>query len=172
MVLLIARWGAWRVPMILAPIDPQCRGPQNSLFRPMVQDVVPPAWVRQLVGVADAGVAANATRRLSHEQTDASGLALPRTRQFTHGNHRRDVVQHLPQNWYDRRATAKAAGRRQAYWGFVRDATWHHLGDVTIVLSKKRRNAGPTHVKIIVTKLTAATAGMMLSIDARRWGGR
>ena len=53
---------------------------------------------------------------------------------------------------------------------FGRHTTLHNLGEVTIVLSKKRRHTGPKQVKIIVTNLTGATAGTMLSIDARRWG--
>ena len=52
----------------------------------------------------------------------------------------------------------------------MRRATRHKLGDVTIVLSKKRRNDGPKGVKIIVTNLTEASAGAILSIYARRWG--
>jgi hypothetical protein len=63
MVLLIASWGACRVPIALAPIDPQGRGHQNILLRQMLKDFVPPAWVRQIVVVADAGYAANATLR-------------------------------------------------------------------------------------------------------------
>jgi hypothetical protein len=52
----------------------------------------------------------------------------------------------------------------------MRRATLHNLGDVTIVLSKKRRNDGPQGVKIIVTTLTEASVGAILSIYARRWG--
>jgi Transposase DDE domain len=170
MVLLMASWGACRVPIALAPIDPQCRGHQNILFRQMLKDFVPPAWVRQIIVVADAGFAANATLRLIHEKKYAYVFAMPRTRKFTNGKHLRDLVQHLPKSWYYRRATSKPDGRRQDYWVFVRDATLHNLGDVTIVLSKKRRNAGPKHVKIIVTNLTEATAGTILSMYARRWG--
>jgi hypothetical protein len=33
MVLLIASWDRFRVPIALAPIDPQCRGHQNILLR-------------------------------------------------------------------------------------------------------------------------------------------
>jgi hypothetical protein len=166
----MASWGACRVPMALAPIAPQWRGHQNILFRQMLKDFVPPTWVRQIVVVADAGFAANATLRVIHEKKSADVFALPRTRQFTNGKPRRDLVQHLPKSWSYRRATSKPDGRRQDYWVFVRDATWHNLGDVTIVLSKKRRNAGPKHVKIIVTHLTEATAGTLLSLSARRWG--
>jgi hypothetical protein len=68
MVWLMARGGACRVPMTWAPIAPQCRGPQNLLLRQLLKDCVPPAWVRPIVVVAEAGFAANATRRLLHEQ--------------------------------------------------------------------------------------------------------
>ena len=95
---------------------------------------------------------------------------MPRTRQLPHGTHRRALVQHLPTSSDDRRASWQPDGRRQDDWVFVRHATLPKLGDVTIVLSKQRRNAGPKPVKIIVTTLPEATAGAMLSIYARRWG--
>ena len=54
--------------------------------------------------------------------------------------------------------------------GRARRATLHHLGDVTLVLSKQRRHEGPQGVKIVVTKLTEASAGEVLSLYAWRWG--
>ena len=66
------------------------------------------------------------------------------------------MVQHLPKRFYYRRASYKPDGRRKDYWVFARRATLHNLGDVTIVL-KKRRNDGPKGVKIIVTNLTEAS---------------
>jgi hypothetical protein len=170
MVLLLASWDRVRVPVALAPIDPQCRGHQNILFRHMLKTFVPPAWARQVVVVADAGFAANATLRLITEQHYTYVFAMPRTRKFTNGKHLRDLVQHLPKSCYHRRASHKPDGRRRDYWVFLRRATLHNLGDVTIVLSKKRRNDGPKGVKIIVTNLTGASAGAILSIYARRWG--
>jgi hypothetical protein len=170
MVLLMASWGRFRVPLALAPIDPQCRGHQNTLFRQMLQDFVPPAWARKVIVVADAGFAANATMRLITEKRYAYVFAMPRTRKFTNGKHLRDLVQHLPKSCYRRRASHKPDGHRQDYWVFVRCATLHNLGDVTIVLSKKRRNDGPKKVQIIVTNLTGASARTILSIYARRWG--
>ena len=95
---------------------------------------------------------------------------MPRTRKFTNGKHLRDLVQHLPKHCYYRRASHTPDGRRRDYWVFTRRATLHKLGDVTIVLSKKRRNDGPKKVKIIVTNLTKAPAGTILSIYAWRWG--
>jgi Transposase DDE domain len=170
MVLLLASWGRFRVPVALAPIDPQIKGHQNLLFRQMLQAFVPPAWVRQIVVVADAGCAANATLRLITDKHYPYVFAMPRTRKFTNGKHLRDLVQHLPKRCYYRRASHKPDGRRRDYWVFLRRATLYNLGDVTIVLSKKRRNDGPRGVKIIVTNLTEASAGALLSIYARRWG--
>lgn len=170
MVLLIASWGRLRVPVALALIDPTCRGHQNILFRQMLRDFVPPAWVQQVVVLADAGFAANATLHLITAKHYTYVFAMPRTRKFTNGKHLRDLVQHLPKSCYYRRASHKPDGRRRDYWVFTRRTTLHNLGDVTIVLSKKRRNDGPKGVKIIVTNLTEASAGAILSMYAWRWG--
>ena len=170
MVLLMASWGPFRVPVALAPIAPHIKGHQNILFRQMLKDFVPPAWTRQVVVVADAGFAANETLRLITEQNYTYVFAMPRTRKFTNGKHLRDLVQHLPKSCYDRRASHTPDGRRRDYWVFTRRATLHKLGDVTLVLSKKRRNDGPKKVKIIVTNLMEAYAGAILSMYAWRWG--
>jgi hypothetical protein len=170
LVLLIASWERFRVPVAVGLIDPQCRGHQNRLFRQMLETFVPPAWVRQVVVVADAGFAANETLRLITKKRYRYVFAIPRTRKFTNGKHLRDLVQHLPKRCYHRRASYKPDSRRQDYWLFVRRATLHNLGDVTIVLSKKRRNSGPKGVKILVTNLTEASAGAICSIYAWRWG--
>src|SRR5712691_6382421 len=108
-----------------------------------------------------------------HEQYSPFRSAMCKrwdTPKFTHGKHLRDLVQHLPKSCYSRRASHKPDGSRRDYWVFLRRATLHNLGDVTIVLSKKRCNDGPKGVKILVTNLTEASAGAMLSIYAWRWG--
>ena len=94
---------------------------------------------------------------------------MPRTRKFTDGKYLRDLVQHLPKALYRRRATYKPDGRRQDYWVFMRHAELHQLGDVTIVLSKKRRNFGPKRVKIIVTNLLDVSASEVISQYSIRW---
>jgi hypothetical protein len=170
MVVLIARWDRLRGPVALGLIDPKRRGHQNLLLRQMLQDCVLPAWVRQVVVVADAGCAANETLRQITAQTNPYVFAMPRTRKCTNGQYLRDLVQHLPKSCNARRASHTPDGRRRDSWGFTRCATLHKLGAVTIVRSKKRRHDGPKKVKIIVTNLTDAPAGTMLSISAWRWG--
>lgn len=170
MVVLIASWDGFRIPVALAPIDPKRKGHQNILFRQMLKDFEPPAWVREIIVVADAGYAANVTLKLINELHWTYVFAMPRTRKFTNGKYVRDMVQHLPKIHYRRRATSKPDGRRQDYWVFLRHAELHQLGDVTIVVSKKRRNFGPKRVKIIVTNLLDASEGTILSHYAWRWG--
>jgi hypothetical protein len=52
----------------------------------------------------------------------------------------------------------------------LRHAELHQLGDVTSVLSKKRRNFGPKRVKIIVTHRLDVSASAVISQYAMRWG--
>jgi hypothetical protein len=79
LVLSIASWDRFRVPVALDLIDPQCRGHQNTLFRQMLKAFVPPGWVQQVIVVADAGFAANAALRPSTSQRRAAPhSAVPR----------------------------------------------------------------------------------------------
>jgi len=71
MVLLIASWDRFRIPLALVPIDLQGRGPQHLLFRQMLKALVPPAWARRGGVVADAGFAANETLRRMAAKTYA-----------------------------------------------------------------------------------------------------
>lgn len=91
-------------------------------------------------------------------------------RKLTHGKHLQDLVHHLPTSCSYRRARHKPDGRRQDSWVFTRNATLHKLGDVTIVLSKRRCHDGPKQVQIIATNLMEAHAGAILSLYAWRWG--
>jgi Transposase DDE domain len=169
MVVLVACWDHVRIPVAMATIDPKRRGHQNILFRQMLRDFVPPSWVREVVVLADAGYPANPTLKLIKDVGWTYVFAMPRTRKFTNGKYVRDLVQHLPKSHYRRRASYKPDGRRQDYWVFMRQAELHQLGEVMILLSKKRRNLGPRRVKIIVTNLLGVSAGEILNHYAMRW---
>ena len=43
------------------------------------------------------------------------------------------------------------------------------MGDVTVVLSKKGRNLGPQHTKILVTNLAELTPSQVVCIYQKRW---
>ena len=119
---------------------------------------------------ADAGFAATKTFRLIERKGYGYVFAAARTRKFTDGRHLRDLARHLPKSCYRRIKTLKPDGRRRDYWVYECRRSLKDLGDVTIILSKRRRNDGPKKTKIIVTNLAAASASQILSYYARRWG--
>ena len=135
----------------------------------MLEAFEPPSWGRDVVVLGDAGYPANPTLKLIEKLGWTYVFAMPRTQKFTNGKYLRDLVQYLPKSQYRRRATYKPDGRRQDYWLFQRHAELHQLGDVTIILSKKRRNFGPKRVKIIVTNLLDVSASDVVSQYAIRW---
>jgi hypothetical protein len=170
MVLLIASWNHYRIPITIAVMDPEVKGHQNVLFRHMLETVHLPSWVRQVIVTADAGFAANETFKLIEKKGWTYVFAVARSRKFTNGKYVSDLVRHLPKSCYARRAIHKPDGRRCDYWVFQKQVTLHNLGDVTMVLSKKRRNAGPKQVRLFVTNLEGVKASTVLSLYAWRWG--
>jgi hypothetical protein len=171
LVLVIAQWGRYRVPVRAAVVDPQIKGHQNRLFRQMLKDFVPPAWVKAVVVEAAAAFAAKATLKLITEQGWGYVFGLARTWKLADGTHLRDLARHTTHACYHRYVTHKPDGRRKCYWVFRRTACVRHLGHVTILLSKRRQNDGPQRIKVLVTNLTEeTTTGTILSHYHRRWG--
>jgi Transposase DDE domain len=169
LVLLIAQWGRFRVPVGAALLDPKKKGDQNIQFRQMLRRFEPPAWSRQVVVVADAGFASKANLRLIERKAYHYVFALPRTWRLADGTHLRNLARHLPKSRYHRLASYTPDRRRRDYWVFVRRAELKVLGDVTILLSKRRRNSGPQQVKLIVTNLDSPSATQILNTYSRRW---
>ncbi len=169
LVLLIAQWGRVRVPVGAAVLDPKKRGDQNVQFRQLLRRFQPPVWCRQVVVVADAGFASRDNLRLIQRQGWRYVFALPRTWKLSDGTHLKDLARHLPRQRYRRIASYSPDQRRKDYWVFVRRAELNLLGDVTILLSRRRRNCGPRNVKLIVTNLDSPSATQVLSTYSRRW---
>jgi hypothetical protein len=97
-------------------------------------------------------------------------FGLARTWKLADGTALRQLARHTPKSCYRRVASYNPDRRRQDYWVFRRSASVRHLGDVTILLSKRRRNDGPKPIKRIVTNLKETKTGDLLSYQARRWG--
>jgi hypothetical protein len=170
LLLLVAHWGKLRVPVGAVVLDPQRKGQQNIQLRQFLRQFQPPAWCRRVVVLADAGFASKATLRVIQRRRWFYVFALPRTWKLADGAHLCDLARHLPKSRYHRVASSTPDQRRRDYWVFVRRAALRQLGDVTVLLSKKRRNSGPQQVKLIVTNLDDASATTMRSAYARRWG--
>jgi len=168
-LLMIAHWGGFRIPVSVRVIDPAIKGHQNLLAREMLHNFKPPAWCRQVIVEADAGFAAKKTL----QQIMADGFfyvfALPRTWKLSNGTHLSNLAGCLPKKFYRRVASYKFDGRRRDYWTFRRSAKLSLLGDVTLVLSKRRFNDPPHKIKLLVTNLPEASTSEILSHFSRRW---
>jgi hypothetical protein len=168
-LLLIAQWGRLRVPVSCDVLDPKRKRQQNILFRKMLRRFRPPAWCRRVVVVADAGFASKSNLRLIQRLEWGFVFAFARSWKLEDGTHLRDLATYLPKIRYRRIASYTPDQRRRDYWVFVRSARLKTVGDVTVILSKRRRNEGPKKVKLIVTNLETKRASEVLNAYTRRW---
>lgn len=168
-LLLVAQWGQFRIPLAVRVIDPQSKGHQNILARELLTQFTPPGWCQRVNVLADAGFAAKATLQRITELGYFYTFALPRTWKTAAGRHLRDIARHTNKRHYHRVASYKPDGRRRDYW-IIREAIkLTTLGDVTLIISKRRFNDPPRNIKFLVTNLPDASTGTILSYYARRW---
>ncbi len=168
-LLLIAQWGGFRIPLAVRVLNPKIKGHQNILTREILQKFKPPVWSQQVIVEADAGFAAKKTLQLIDELDYFYVFALPRTWKTTDGQHLSHIARHTPKHTYHRVASYKPDGRRRDYWIYRRSAKLSALGDVTLILSKRRFNDPPHKIKLLVTNLPEASTCDILSHYARRW---
>jgi hypothetical protein len=173
-VLLIAQWEVYRVPLAFRLVQPKGSPgyqSENALFREMLQEVVVPAWVKQVVVVADAAYPSRANLQAIQARGWFFVRAFPRTWKLANGQHLRDLVTHLPRHHYRqvRVPLVVPRARRRVFWTFAKRAQLRQVGDVTVVLSRRRRNDSPKHTKLLVTNLPQATAHVTVALYLRRW---
>jgi Transposase DDE domain len=173
-VFLMAQWGVYRVPVDFALLrrkDDAAYQTENALFRQMLREFRPPAWCQEIIVVADAAYASRSNMSLIQELGYWYVLALPRTWKFSNGKALKALVTHLPCWWYTRICIPTVNGqRRRTFWVYAKRVRLRHLGDVTVVLSKGRRNEWPKQTKILVTNLPEmVTARQIVAMYLRRW---
>jgi hypothetical protein len=181
-VLMIA-WGNFRIPVdyrILYPKGHKKYRNENKLFRDMLNQFMPPAWATQVIIMGDAGYAS--IDNMKYIQNRAKNewkknkvswwfvFAIAKTWKFSDGRSLRDLATHIKKECYQKTFISKTLShRKQCYWTFSKCVNLRHIGNVTIVLSKKRRNLGPKNTKVIVTNLPNVTVNQILSIYQRRF---
>lgn len=168
-LLLVAQWGQFRIPLAVRVIDPKIKGHQNILTRELLTQLTPPAWCRRVNVLGDAGFAAKATLQHVAQLGYFYTFALPRTWKTADGRHLRDIARHTNKRHYHRVASYQPDGRRRDYWTIREDIKLTTLGDVTLIISKRRFNDPPRNIKFLVTNLPDASTGTILSYYARRW---
>jgi hypothetical protein len=123
------------------------------------------------VVTADAAYASRANLATIQALGYGYVMALLQTWKVANGKAVKDLVTHLPRWKYTQlRIPSVNTQRRQTFWVYSKRMRLRHLGDVTVVWSKCRRNAGPKQTKILVTNLPeTVTAREIVGVYLRRW---
>jgi hypothetical protein len=173
-VIVIAQWDVYRIPLafrLVKPKESQDYQSENALVREMLAEVILPAWCKKVVVVADAAYPSRANLQAIQARGWFFVLAFPRTWKLANGQHLRDLVTHLPIPHYRqvRIPLVVPTAHRRVFWTFAKQAQLAHVGDVTVVLSRRRRNESPKHTRLLVTNLPQATAHLTVALYLRRW---
>jgi len=172
-VVVMRQWGNYRIPVdfeiVRRKYHPQYRA-DNALFRRMLVRFRRPGWDEMVVVVGDAAFASKANIKLINHRGYFFVIAFARTWRFENGQTFKAVVTHLPKK-HDRRCWVplEEPRRRRTYWTYTTRACLRHIDDVTMILSKPRRNHGPKQTKILVTNLPEVSARQVVDVYRRRW---
>ena len=180
-VLLIAAWSSYRVPVgfrIILPKRHAAYRRENALFREMVRAFVPPSWATLIIVGGDAAYGSTANMHMVQDRDKADTarrwgfvFAIARTWKTVEDKALKNLVTHVPHKYYQRtRVPRENAGKsRRTFWTYNTRLCLRHVGDVTLVLSKKGRNLGPQHTKILVTNLSELTPSQVVCTYQKRW---
>ena len=180
-VLLMAAWDGYRIPGGFRRILPKRHADyrsENALFREMVGAFVPPRWATLVIVGGDAAYGSQANMRMVQDRDQADParrwgfvFAIARTWKTAEDKTIKNLVTHVP-HAYDQRTrvpTEQARQRRKTLWTFHTRLCLRHIGEVTVVLSKRGRTLGPKQTKILVTNLAELTSSQVVCIYQKRW---
>jgi len=179
--LLIATWDVYRLPVAFRVIrrktDPAYQT-ENALFREMGQRFVPPPWATRVIVEGDAAYGSQDNMKMvmqrgTDDPTRRWGFvfAIARTWKTVDDKAIKDLVTHLPRKYYQRTRVSRLPGAQgyKTFWVYSTRLCLRHIGDVTVVLSKRGRNLGPKQTKILVTNLDEWIPRQVVGAYQRRW---
>ena len=179
--LLMAAWDGYRIPVDFRLILPKRHADyrsENALFREMVGAFVPPRWAKLVIVGGDAAYGSQANMRMVQDRDTADParrwgfvFAIARTWKTAEDKTIKNLVTHVPHTYYQRTRVPREQARhsRKTFWTFHTRLCLRHIGEVTVILSKRGRNLGPKHTKILVTNLAELTASQVVCIYQKRW---
>jgi hypothetical protein len=181
--ILMMSWNNFRIPVdfeILYPKGHKKYRNENKLFRDMLKRFTAPTWAKRVIVLCDAAYASteNLQDIIERNKIDWKQFkinwyfcfAIAKTVKFDDNRSLKDLCRHLKKGLYRKTFISGINTRRQkCYWTFAKTVQLRDVGEVTIVLSKKRRNCGPKNVKVIVTNLPNPSVKTVLSIYQKRF---
>jgi hypothetical protein len=179
--LLMVNWDIYRLPAACRLIRPKNHPEyqnENELFREMVTQFSPPSWAKVVVVEGDAAYGSQENMKMVMQRdADDPGrqwgyvFAIARTWKTVDDKAIKDLVTHLPRKYYKRTWVPRLPGSagRKTFWIYSKRLCLRHIGEVTVVLSKKGRNVGPKNTKILVTNLAELLPRDVVFAYQRRW---
>lgn len=179
--ILSLSWHNYRIPCnfrIILPKSNKAYKNENTLFREMLKEFIPPSWAQKVIVIGDSAYcsAENMQEIIARNKKDKQQnwffvFAIARSWKTKDGKAIKNLAKYLPKTYFRRTWIPSIVknGKRKTFWVYGKTICLRHIGDVTIVLSRKRRNEGPKKIKLIVTNLPDATPRQILSIYNRRW---
>ena len=171
-IFLMLHWGNYRIPIDMEIVrrkgQPDHHSP-NALFRQMLHRFQPPVWTQRVIVLADAEFPSKETLKLIQKRGFFFVMSLARTWKFEEGHSLKDLVTHIRKSCFDKTWFIDSQARRRVYWAYGKTTRLRHVGDVTVILSKKRRNSGPKATKILVTNLPEVKSRTVIALYSRRW---
>ena len=179
--LLIVNWDVYRLPVAFRLIRPKSHPEyqtENALFREMVRAFTPPTWATTIIVEGDAAYGSQDNIKMVQQRgiddpTRRWGFvfAIARTWKTVEDKAIKDLVTHLPRKYYQRIRVPRLPGVPgcKTFWVYSTRLCLRHIGDVTVVLSKRGRNLGPKQTKILVTNLDEWIPRQVVGAYQRRW---
>jgi hypothetical protein len=180
-VVWMAAWDGYRMPVGFRLILPKRHADyrsENALFREMVEEFVPPCWAKLVIVGGDAAYGSKANMRMVQNRAKADTarrwgfvFAITRTWKTVEEKTLKNLVTHLPRQYYQRtQVPRESTGKgRRTFWTYHTRVCLRHVGEGTLLLSKKGRNVGPHNTKLLVTNLAELTPRQVVSIYQKRW---
>jgi hypothetical protein len=143
----------------------------------MVGEFVPPSWATLVIVGGDAayGSQANMAMVKARDKADTARrwgfvFAIARTWKTVEDKSLKNLVPHVPHKYYQCTRVPREHGKgRRTFWTYHTRLCLRHVGDVTLVRSKKGRNVGPHNTKLLVTNLAELTPRQVVCIYQKRW---
>ena len=180
-IVLMVSWDTYRIPVdfeIVLPKPLPGYQNENTLFQQMVARLLPPLWAKRVIvwGIVPSLPERTCNRFSGETKEDKHRqwgfvFGIARTWKQSNDKSLKNLVTHLPRYLYKKTWIPWLVHRprRKTFWIFTKRTTLHHIGDVTIMLSKKERNHGPQRTKLIVTNLPDLNGRQIVGIYAKRW---
>lgn len=169
------QWSHWRIPVAFKLVkakNSQGYVNENQLLRQMLPKVATflPEWAEHVIFLADAAYASKENFQCLKKLKWYYVIACAKTWNLADGTPLKKRLQKLQKNQFHGTWLPSCDGKRRR-WFYARQEslTLNHLGDVTVVFSKMRRNDPSASARVLLTNLSNLGFREILFMYQRRW---